>query len=38
VVWATGATRLPRRVRPVAISASGAVPLLLALGLFLAAW
>ncbi len=37
-VWATGASRLPRRGRLVAVAGSFAVPLLLALGVFVTAY
>jgi hypothetical protein len=38
IAWGTGAARLPGRRRPVAVLASVAGPILLAAGLFAAAW
>jgi hypothetical protein len=38
IAWGTGATRLPGRRRPIAVAASIAGPILLAAGLFVAAW
>jgi hypothetical protein len=38
IAWGTGVSRLPRRRRMLAVAASVAGPLLLAVGLFVAAW